>query len=206
MAKTSGKAKATKNKKAERTTQSRPKRSKKAAAFSVLEKNILRAKGISEAQIKKMIERGIRRRGDFKQVGDAGTLAALVGVSAEAAANVMSWALGAPVLEEKNIVVESGDVVHCVHCGTKQPKDYKSGDLCVSCGKQAEPIMGCFWCSSIGPGKFCRQCGAEFVPTGELELAILLKREGLPKQEIPEKLRNMSADEKNVLWGRARRY
>jgi hypothetical protein len=39
-----------------------------------------------------------------------------------------------------------------------------------------------------------------------LELAILLKREGLPKLEIPEKLRSMSQDDKDVLWGRARRY
>jgi hypothetical protein len=206
MAKISGRLKATRNKKNERNPQSGSKRPKKAAAFSVLEKNILKAKGISDAQIKKMIETGIQCRDDFRHVGDAETLAALVGASPEAAATVMSWALGASVPEKKNIVVESGDVVRCVHCGTKQPKDYKSGDLCISCGKQAEPIMGCFWCSSIGPGRFCRQCGAEFVPTGELELAILLKREGLPKQEIPEKLRNMSADEKGVLWGRARRY
>jgi len=198
--------KATRNKKSEKNPRSGLKRSKKAAAFSFLEKNILKAKGISDSQIKKMIETGIECRDDFRHVGDAGTLAALVGVSPEAAEMVMSWALGAPALEKKNIVVESGDVVHCVHCNTKQPKDYKSGDLCISCGKQAEPIMGCFWCSSVGPGRFCRQCGAEFVPAGELELAILLKREGLPKHEIPEKLRNMSADEKGVLWGRARRY
>jgi hypothetical protein len=66
--------------------------------------------------------------------------------------------------------------------------------------------MACFWCGATGPGKFCRHCGAEFVPTAELELGILLKRDGLPKDDIPSKLRAMSQAEKDVLWGRARRY
>src|SRR6185295_11060450 len=103
------------------------------------------------------------------------------------------------------VLVDSADVVYCVHCKTKQPKDYKSGDLCLACGKQAEPILSCFWCSSSGPGKFCRSCGAEFVPTGELDLAVLLRREGLPKEEIPRKLQSLSPAEKNDLWGRVRR-
>jgi hypothetical protein len=97
-------------------------------------------------------------------------------------------------------------VIFCVHCNTKQPKDYKSGDLCTACGKQAEPVMACFWCGSKSPGRFCRHCGAEFLPTAELELGILLKREGVPKDDIPVKLRAMSKEEKDVLWGRARRY
>jgi len=104
-----------------------------------------------------------------------------------------------------NVVLEAADIVHCVHCGARQPKDYKSGDLCVSCGKQAEPVFTCYWCSSGGPGKFCRSCGAAFVPTAELDLAILLRREGLPKDEIPIRLRAMSAEEKDVLWGRVRK-
>jgi hypothetical protein len=177
-----------------------------AGEFLPVEKNILMSKGVTEAQIRAMIDKGIRCRDDFKLVGDAGTLSGLLGWSLETSAAVMSWALGIAFPQGGNIVVDSGDVVHCVHCGTKQPKDYKSGDLCGSCGKQAEPIMACFWCGSTGPGKFCRQCGAEFVPTGELELAILLKREGLARDEIPQKLLGMSQDQKNVLWGRARRY
>lgn len=179
---------------------------RKSAAFSILEKNILRSKGVTATQIRDMLARGIRCRDDFRLVGDAGTLVELTHISLETAESVMSWAVGIPAYTAKNIVVESGDVVHCIHCDTKQPKDYKSGDLCVSCGKQAEPILACFWCASTGPGKFCRQCGAEFVPTGELELAILLKHEGLPKQEIPGKLRGMSQSDKDALWGRARRY
>ncbi len=169
--------------------------------FSVLERSILMSKGVSEVQLEKIVKNGIRGREDLRAVGDAATLAALADLPLDTAARVMAWALGL-----ENIVVESADLVRCMYCGTKQPKDYKSGDLCVSCGKQAEPIMACFWCGSTGPGKFCRRCGAEFVPTGELELAILLKRDGLPKGEIPEKLRGMSQADKDVLWGRARRY
>jgi hypothetical protein len=173
----------------------------KTPGFTDLEKNILVSKGVSEAQVTNMIRSGIHSREDFRKVGDAGTLASLADLPPDVAARVMAWAVGA-----ENIVVESGDAVRCVHCAAKQPKDYKSGDLCMSCGKQAEPIMACFWCGSTGPGKFCRRCGAEFVPTGELELAIVLKRDGLPKQEIPEKLRGMTQADKDVLWGRARRY
>jgi hypothetical protein len=175
--------------------------------FAELDSNILRAKGVSAKQIERLAAKGVRSKKDLKQVGDVGTLAELAGLPTEVAERVMSWALGAATaLEKERIVVQAGDVVLCVHCNAKQPKDYKSGDLCGACGKQAEPIMACFWCGATGPGKFCRQCGAEFVPTGELELGILLKREGLPKHEIPAKLRSMSKQEKDVLWSRARRY
>jgi len=109
-------------------------------------------------------------------------------------------------VESKNIIVESGDVVRCVHCGTKQPKDYKSGDLCGTCGKQADRSWPATGADPPVPADSCRQCGAEFVPTGELELAILLKRDGLPKDEIPRRLEGLSKEEKDVLWGRARRY
>ena len=175
--------------------------------FTLLEKNILISKGLSEQQIGRLVEMGVSGKEDLKLVGDAGTLAELAGLRSEVAERVMSWVLGVAAVPAKDkIVVQSGDVVLCVHCNSKQPKDYKSGDLCVACGKQAEPIMACFWCGATGPGKFCRQCGAEFVPTAELELGILLKREGVPKNEIPEKLRRMGQADKDVLWGRARRY
>jgi hypothetical protein len=117
----------------------------------------------------------------------------------------MAWALASAGGVSAGAVVDTADVVYCVHCRAKQPKDYKSGDLCGSCGKQAEPILTCFWCAASGPGRFCRQCGAEYVPTGELDLALLLKRDGLPKGDIPAKLRSMSPAEKEALWGRVRR-
>jgi hypothetical protein len=178
-----------------------------AKAFSTLEKNILKSKGLSDAQLKKLAKAGITSREDFKTVGDAATLAELVaGIHKEVAASVIAWATGGAVGSGGgSVVVESADAVYCIHCRTKQPKDYKSGDLCVSCGKQAEPILACYWCSSSGPGKFCRQCGAEFVSTSELDLAVHLKREGLSKDEIPKKLRSMSAADKDALWGRIRK-
>ena len=180
-----------------------------AKTFSALEKNILKAKGLSDAQLGKLVKAGISSRADFATVGDSATLAQLVaGISADTAGAVMAWATGAAAPAGGGggkVTIDSADVVYCVHCKTKQPKDYKSGDLCVSCGKQAEPILSCYWCSASGPGKFCRSCGAEFVATAELDLAILLKREGLPKDEVPKRLKGLSAAEKDVLWGRIRK-
>ncbi|HTL52222.1 MAG TPA: hypothetical protein VL860_06590 [Planctomycetota bacterium] len=181
-----------------------------AKSFSALEKNILKSKGMTDAQVKKLAKAGVKSRDDFKTVRDAATLASLIpGLASEAAASIIAWGLsdagGASVVAGGNVVVESPDVVYCVHCKAKQPKDYSSGDLCVSCGKQAEPILSCYWCSRSGPGKFCRQCGAEFIATSELDLAIHLKREGLAKDEIPSKLRAMSAADKDTLWGRIRK-
>jgi hypothetical protein len=178
-------------------------------AFSTLEKNILKSKGVTAAHLKKLKTAGVSVREDFATVGDAKTLHQLTGLPVKAAEAVMEWALsGAPAggtSQAPPVRVDSADVVHCVHCGAKQPKDYKSGHLCINCGKQAEPVLTCFWCSASGPGKFCRNCGAQLIPTGELELAILLKRDGLPKDEIPKKLESLSKVEKDALWGRVRR-
>ena len=172
------------------------------SGLSALERNILLAKGMTEAALKKMAAAGIRTRDDFRTVGDATTLQELAGLKAEVARAVMGWALGGK--SGGATVVDTADVVYCVHCGAKQPKDYKSGDLCVFCGKQAEPVFSCFWCGASGPGKFCRSCGAVFVSPGELDLAILLKRDGLPKEEIPVRLARLTPAEKEVLWGRVR--
>jgi hypothetical protein len=176
-------------------------------ALSDLEKNILRTKGVTDEGLARLAEAGIGSKADFGTVGDAPTLAALTGLSAEVASAVMAWATGAPVKGHgpTPVVVDSGDVVLCAHCKAKQPRDYKVGDLCPACGRQAEPILACFWCGHSGPGKFCRSCGAEFVPTGELDLAVLLKRDGLPKDDIPAKLKGMSAADKDALWGRVRK-
>lgn len=185
-------------------------------SFSHLEKNILKAKGVSDADLDALVTAGVASRADFATVGDAATLIELVpGLPAEVAAVVMSWALGKSAVMASGVAVsapgvpsftvESPDAVYCMHCKTKQPKDHKSGDLCISCGKQAEPILACYWCYSSGPGKFCRQCGAEFVTTSELELAVLLKREGIAKEDVSRKLKAMSQADKDVLWGRVRK-
>jgi len=183
--------------------------------FTALERNILKAKGLGEEQVAALTQAGIASRDDLKTVGDATTLAELVaGLDAEAAARVMEWATGQPRAQTPsvapptvggNVVLDTSDVVYCAHCGAKQPKDYKSGDLCIGCGKQAEPILSCYWCSASGPGKFCRSCGAEFVSTPELDLAVLLRREGVAKDDIAPRLRGMSSADKDILWGRVHR-
>jgi hypothetical protein len=173
------------------------------AGFSRLECNILISKGLSKSQISQMEKKDIRRKEDLKVVGDALTLEELCGIPSSTGERAIAWALAGPS-SGGTLVVESGDSVSCVSCGKRQPKDYKSGDLCVFCGKQAEPVSGCYWCGASGPGKFCRSCGATFVHTGELELAILLKRDGLSKEEIPPRLSSLSAAEKEILWGRVR--
>lgn len=182
------------------------------SAFTPLETKILQAKGMTEDQIAALVGLGVAAKADFGTVGDAATLHQLMPeLAAEVAAAVMEWATGVvsstPMATTPTgpIVVESSDVVYCVHCHTKQPKDYSSGDLCTTCGKQAEPILSCFWCTSSGPGTFCRQCGAEFVPTAELDLAILLKREGIAKEAVPMQLKSMTPADKDVLWGRVRK-
>jgi hypothetical protein len=175
-------------------------------ALSVLEKNILRSKGATDAQIKKMEKAGIRSKADFATVGDALTLSSLTGISTTLAHEIMVWAMPRPApLGNPPGTLDSSGLASCMHCGAKQPTDYKPGDLCGACGKQAEPISTCFWCVASGPGSFCLQCGAEYVAAEELDIALLLKREGIPKLEVPTKLRTLSAAEKEVLWTRVRR-
>jgi len=180
--------------------------------FTQLEINILKSKGLNDQQLQHLITQGIRGKADFSTVGDNLTLAELTGISVEVASAIMNWATGKPAAGSggapnvtPNIVIESPDAVYCVHCNAKQPKDYKVGDLCGKCGKQAEPVNTCFWCHSQGPGKFCRDCGAEFVSYAELDLALLLKREGIAKDDIADKLKNMDAEKKQRLWDRVRK-
>jgi hypothetical protein len=182
--------------------------------FSTLEKNILLAKGLTQEHLEALMAAGISTKEDLKTVGDPATLLELIpALDGGVADRVMVWATGqpaapvsAPTGAGAKMLLDTADVVYCVHCSAKQPKDYKSGDLCIACGRQAEPILTCFWCSASGPGMFCRSCGAKFVPSGELDLALLLKQEGLPKEEVPKRLEGMSAADKDMLWGRVRRY
>jgi hypothetical protein len=188
-----------------------------ADGFTTLEQNILKAKGLTDEQIVALGGIGIASRADFATVGDAATLVEVMpDLPADVADRVMAWSMGRPETgagaasgsgtagAAGRVVLDTSDAVYCVHCQAKQPKDYKSGDLCVNCGKQAEPTESCYWCASSGPGKFCRNCGATFVPTAELDLAILLRRDGLSKDDIPKKLSDMSKLDKDALWGRVR--
>jgi hypothetical protein len=185
------------------------------SAFSVLEQTILKAKGLSEENLATLQAAGVASKADFGTIGTAETLLEIMpSLDAGVAAKVMEWAVGAkpvaaapPVAtgDITKLFVDSADATYCVHCNAKQPKDYSTGDLCPSCGKQAEPVQSCYWCGQGGPGKFCRGCGAEFVPLAEFDLAVLLKREGVAKEEISRKLRDMAPADKDILWGRVRR-
>jgi hypothetical protein len=184
-----------------------------AMSFNPLEQNILRAKGLTEDQLVALSAVGVNSKSDFATVGSAQTLQEIMpGLEESIAIRVMEWATGvlhpSPSMktDPSRVVIDSADAVYCLHCNARQPKDYKTGDLCPSCGKQAEPVQSCYWCAQSGPGKFCRGCGAEFVPLAEYELAVLLKREGVAKEEIARKLKAMTAQEKDLLWGRVRRF
>jgi hypothetical protein len=185
-----------------------------ATEFSLLERNILKAKGLTEEKLAALGELGVQCRQDFEQVGTVVTLLELLpDLDLDVATRVLEWALppaptaspAAPAAAPAPIVVDASDAVFCANCQHKQPKDYTPGDLCVNCGRQAEPIEQCFWCGASGPGKFCRNCGAHFVRTAELPLALLLRRDGLAKDEIPRRLNEATAEEKEQLWGRVRR-
>ena len=94
----------------------------------------------------------------------------------------------------------------CETCGHVQPPDWQPGDFCGNCGGVARREKRCHWCVKLTPaGKFCRNCGAHFVRTAELPLALLLRRDGLAKDEIPRRLTEATAEEKEQLWGRVRR-
>jgi hypothetical protein len=176
-----------------------------------LEKNILKAKGLSDEDLDKVLKAGVNCKNDFTIIGDAATLVSLTGIAEDVAHAVMAWATGntgttAPTTEfPTSITVDNPDVVYCVHCKTKQPSDYKSGNLCHACGKQAEPTNNCYWCYASGPGKFCRICGAEFVALSEYEIAVQLKRDGESMSKIAPTIKAMSQEEKEQLLARARK-
>lgn len=181
--------------------------------FPLLEQTILKAKGLTDDQLAFLNSAGVASKADFVTIGSAETLAEIMpALEIDVARKVMDWAVGhaaAVAVDAPNstskVIIDSADITYCLHCKARQPKDYKSGDLCPSCGKQAEPVQSCYWCAQSGPGKFCRGCGAEFVPLAEFDLAILLKREGVAKDEISNRLKSMPAVDKDILWGRVRR-
>ncbi len=183
-------------------------------SFPILEQTILKAKGLTDENLALLNTVGVASKKDFSTIGNVETLLEVMpGLDQEVARKVMEWAVGAsaaPAPDLSNsaqkLMIDSSDVTYCLHCNARQPKDYTAGDLCPSCGKQAEPVQSCYWCSQTGPGKFCRGCGAEFVPLAEFDLAVLLKREGLPKEEISKRLKTMPPAEKDILWGRVRRF
>ena len=156
-------------------------------------------------------------KADFATIGSPATLLEIMPeLDPGVAAKVMDWAVGhlavpvATVSDAPEHAEQSRHRFGRRHLllalpGASTEEDYKTGDLCPSCGKQAEPVQSCYWCGQSGPGKFCRGCGAEFVPLAEFDLAVLLKREGVAKDEIAKRLYGMPTSEKDILWGRVRR-
>ena len=66
-----------------------------ATEFSVLETNILKAKGLSPDQVAQLSAAGINSREDLQTVGDAGTLVELAtGLDPAIAEKVILWATG----------------------------------------------------------------------------------------------------------------
>lgn len=181
--------------------------------FTLLEQNVLIAKGLTAEQLNQLAAIGVHAKSDFATVGDVTTLLEVMpALDPAVAARVMEWAVGAAPAprtqapsETAKMIIDSADAIYCSHCNARQPKDYTTGDLCPSCGKQAEPVQSCYWCANSGPGKFCRGCGSEFVPLAEYELAVLLKREGVAKDDIARRLKAMDQAEKDSLWSRSRR-
>jgi hypothetical protein len=184
--------------------------------FPLLEQSILKAKGLTPDHLAFLNSAGVLSKTDFSTIGTTATLLEIMpDLDPAVASKVMEWAVGhsasgapdpaAATSGPSKVVLDSADVTYCIHCQSRQPRDYKTGDLCPTCGKQAEPVQSCYWCGQSGPGKFCRGCGAEFVPLAEFDLAVLLKREGIPKEDIAKRLALASPSEKDILWGRVRR-
>ncbi|GAA5023624.1 hypothetical protein GCM10011506_06620 [Marivirga lumbricoides] len=178
--------------------------------------NILKAKGLTEEQVSALEQADITSKADFEYIGDFQTLMDISGIDEETSKSVMAWALGnkfesntssasAGATPSAPIIVESADVVKCTHCGARQPKDYQTGDLCLSCGHQAEPVLNCHWCLNSGPGKFCRECGSEFLSASDYEIGIFLKREGESKNAIVKLVKEMTPQEKDSTWAKIRK-
>ena len=65
--------------------------------FTLLEQNILIAKGLTAAQLNELAAAGVQAKTDFATIGDAATLREVMPSLDEAvAAKVMEWALGIP--------------------------------------------------------------------------------------------------------------
>ncbi|APA93696.1 hypothetical protein VSP10_13775 [Myroides odoratimimus] len=183
--------------------------------FPKLLEHILCKKGATLEDIKALAEAGIMTKEDFVIIGDTRTLIEITAMNVETAHIIMQWALGTQastgigvaesIAKQEAVVIESADIVKCTHCQAKQPKDYKVGDLCLSCGLQAEPVHNCYWCLSTGPGQFCRTCGAEFVASSDYEVALQLKMEGESKSSIGKLVKEMTAIEKENIWAKIRK-
>lgn len=172
-----------------------------------LERAILKSKGVGDDHFAQFEAMGLTSKSGFETVGNAQTLADISGLDVAVAEQVMAWALGVPAASAApapaaaaptSVTIEDPSVIKCTNCDHKQPHDYKTGDLCPNCGRQAQPVSNCYWCHADGSGKFCRSCGAEYVKNLDYEIAVLLKREGVAKSRIASELADMEDAEKEA--------
>src|SRR5690554_3654802 len=85
-------------------------------------------------------------------------------------------------------------VTYCESCDAKQPKDWKSGDLCTSCGAGVREEQRCSWCVKMTPkGKFCKHCGNEVQTDKYFGTARILKNLGISQLELTAKLQELPA-------------
>jgi hypothetical protein len=83
----------------------------------------------------------------------------------------------------------------CESCEATQPADWKSGDLCSSCGAIARREKRCHWCVQYTPdGRFCRSCGGETVSDEHFGAARMLKASGVDQFSIPERLAKLDTE------------
>lgn len=86
--------------------------------------------------------------------------------------------------------------IFCTHCQAIQPRDWKSGDLCINCGNAVRGEVRCYWCVQWTPeGKFCRTCGTELVENALFGAARMLKHGGVDKFILPQKLKELPAEQ-----------
>ncbi|MEN7546445.1 zinc ribbon domain-containing protein [Rapidithrix thailandica] len=79
--------------------------------------------------------------------------------------------------------------IHCQHCESVQPKEWKAGDLCNNCGSSVREEVRCAWCAKLTPkGNFCKHCGNQVQPDRLYPAARMLKSLGVDQLQLTEKL------------------
>ncbi|MFN7975519.1 MAG: hypothetical protein U0166_24800 [Acidobacteriota bacterium] len=83
----------------------------------------------------------------------------------------------------------------CERCGAPQPRDWKAGDLCTSCGGAARAETRCAACTVATPeGKFCRACGAPLVPRHLYGAARMLRAGGVDSFDLARRVLELDPD------------
>jgi hypothetical protein len=85
------------------------------------------------------------------------------------------------------------EILFCEQCHTRQPIDWRAGNLCIGCGKPPRSELRCGWCARMTPeGAFCRHCGFELTDPLFYGATRMLKAEGVDKFGLGERLMSLS--------------